>query len=111
MDVQKLRSQAVDRLHDAAQDGKGRADAMVEGVALAVSEFAERFDGDSEIARLARSAADTVNGWADAIQSKSVDELVGDSRAIVRQSPALAIGLAVATGFALTRFFKASAPR
>ena len=95
MDVQNLRSQAADRLHDAAQDGKLRADAMLDG----------------QVAKLARSAADTVSGWSATVQSKTVDELVEDSRNVVRQSPALAIGLAVATGFALSRFFKASAPR
>ena len=111
MDVQNLRSQAADRLHDAAKDGKHRADAMLEGVALAVAEFADRMDGDGQVAKLARSAADTVSGWSATVQSKTVDELVEDSRNVVRQSPALAIGLAVATGFALSRFFKASAPR
>ncbi|HPU15066.1 MAG TPA: hypothetical protein PK808_03200 [Polymorphobacter sp.] len=111
MDVQDLGSQAADRLHDAAQDGKVRADAMLEGVALAVTEFADRIDGDTQVARLARSAADTVSGWSAAMQSKSVDDLVEDSRAAVRQSPVLAIGLAVAAGFALTRFLKASTPR
>lgn len=111
MDVQSLRSQAADRLHGAAQDGKRRADAMFEGAAQAVGDFADALGADSPIAGLARGAADAVGGWSDAIRDKSVEALIEDGRAAVRQSPGLAIGLAVLVGFALTRFFKASAPR
>lgn len=111
MDVQRLRDQATDRVHDAAKDGKSRADAMIEGVALAATEFADRFDGDTQVGKLVRASAETVSDWSTTMRSKSVDELVESSRTVVRQSPGLAIGAAVAAGFILSRFLKASERR
>ena len=108
MDVQNLRSQATDRIHSAAQDAKSRADAVMEGVAVGVTEFADRFDGDTQVAKFVRTSAEAVSGWSTAMRSRSVDELVEDSRSVVRRSPGLAIGAAVAAGFVLSRFFKAS---
>jgi len=111
MDVQNLRNQAVDRLHEAAQDGKSRANAVLEGVALAAAEFADRFKGDNKPAQFVHSAAAAVTEWSEAIKSQSVDELVESGRSVVRQSPVLAVGLAVVAGFALSRFAKASTQR
>ncbi|MGL4543782.1 MAG: hypothetical protein ACRCUI_14860 [Polymorphobacter sp.] len=111
MDVQKIRAQAVEQLQSVALDNKVRANALIDGAAQAAAEFAERLDADSPVARFARDAADALTGWSDTLRTKSVDDLVDDSRATIRRSPGLAVGLAVATGFVLSRFLKATSTR
>jgi hypothetical protein len=110
--AERLRAQATDQFHSAADDGKARASAMLAGVVQAAHDVAERFGPDetSAVARYTRKAATTVDELASALRDKSVDELVSDGRAMIRNSPALAIGVAVAAGFALSRFLKASEP-
>ena len=45
--------------------------------------------------------------FSQSLQSKQVDELIGEARAFVKKSPAIAIGTAAAIGFVLARLVKA----
>jgi ElaB/YqjD/DUF883 family membrane-anchored ribosome-binding protein len=108
--AQALGKQAKTKAYDAATSGKARAsNAMgefanvVESVAKTIDESVGKQYGD-----YARKAADAVSGAASSLQSKDVDELLGDARDFVRKRPAVAIGAAAALGFALTRLLKSS---
>jgi ElaB/YqjD/DUF883 family membrane-anchored ribosome-binding protein len=108
--AQAIGKQAKTKAYDAATSGKARAsNAMgefanvVESVAKTIDENVGKQYGD-----YARKAADAVSGAASSLQSKDVDELLGDARDFVRKRPAVAIGAAAALGFALTRLLKSS---
>lgn len=109
---ESLRSHAADTVRSAADEGKAQIAATLDGLVMAVREFADRLgpDDSSPVARYTRQAADTLGDWTAAVNDKSVDELLDESREVVRKSPALALGVAVAAGFALSRFLKATAP-
>ena len=55
----------------------------------------------------ARSAADQVQGFAETVKGKDVEDLLEDARRFVRASPAAAIGVAAALGFAVARLVQA----
>lgn len=64
--------------------------------------------GAAPVAAVVGDAANSIDAIADALASKSVDELVDDGRALVRAQPAVAIGVAIAVGFLAGRFLKAA---
>ena len=56
----------------------------------------------------ARSASQSLDGYAKQLDEKSVDDLVEDGREFVRRSPGKAIGIAAVVGFMLSRLFRSS---
>ncbi len=48
-----------------------------------------------------------MRSFTDSIRDKEVEDLYDDARELVRKSPAVAVGLAAAIGFALIRVAKA----
>lgn len=107
----KLRGQATDRARSAAEDQKARATDALDNFSRAIHEAAGSLEEQvgPQIAQYAHRAADTLDEFSASLRNKSVDELVDDARGFVRRSPAVAIGTAVALGFALARFLKATA--
>lgn len=107
----KLRGQATDRARSAAEDGKLRATETLDGVARSIHDVAGNLEQQvgPQLAQFAHRAADTLDEFSANLRNKSVDELIDDARSFVRRSPAIAIGAAVAVGFALSRFLKATA--
>ena len=108
-----VRAQTGETVKHFAEEGKAQVAATLDGLVKAVQEFAERI-GPAEstpVARFAHQAADALGGWSSTVNDKSVDELVEAGRTLVRKSPAVALGIAVAAGFALSRFLKATTPR
>lgn len=110
--VQNVRAAAVGKVRDIADEGKMQAKQALGGIVEAVRDVAHKLEdgGVGPLAKYAHQAADTISGWADSIDNKSVEELVGDARKLVRNSPAVAVGIALVAGFAVTRFLKASTP-
>jgi len=53
-----------------------------------------------------RSAANTVNDFAEKVDAKEIDDIVDDARNFVKKRPAVAIGAAAAVGFVLVRLIK-----
>jgi len=106
----KLRSQATDRARTAASTGKDRATQTLDGLAQAVHEAAGNLEQqvNPQIAQYAHRAADALDNLSARLREKDVDELMNDVQDFMRRSPAVAIGAAVAVGFALSRFLKAS---
>jgi ElaB/YqjD/DUF883 family membrane-anchored ribosome-binding protein len=107
----RLRSEATDRARSAAEDGKLKATETLDGFARSIHDVAGNLEEQvgPQLAQYAHRAADTLDELSANLRSKSVDELVDDARGFVRRSPAIAIGAAVAVGFALSRFLKATA--
>ena len=108
-----LRTQTGDTVKNFAEEGKAQVAATLDGLVKAVQEFAERIGpaDSTPVARYAHQAADALGGFTSTVNDKSVDELLEDGRALVKNSPAVALGIAVAAGFVLSRFLKSTTPR
>lgn len=103
--VSNLRGQATDKLRGFADDGKGRATTLLDDVASIIEDAARSIDErlGGEYGGYAHSASEAVSSFAGKIRDKSVEDLVDDTRDIVRKSPAVAIAAAAVVGFALMR--------
>jgi ElaB/YqjD/DUF883 family membrane-anchored ribosome-binding protein len=108
-----LKQQASSRVRDLAEDGKSRATGALDDLSRVVAEAADSIDErlGAQYGAYARQAADAVSGFAETVRGKDVDELYDDVRSVVRKSPAVAIGLAAAVGFALVRLVKSGIPK
>jgi len=101
--------QASDKARDYANQGKDAATGRLNDFAGLVSGLADSL-GDKlgpQTGDYARRAADTVSKFAEGLKGRDVDDLVDDTRRIIKQNPAMAIGAAAALGFILVRLAKA----
>jgi ElaB/YqjD/DUF883 family membrane-anchored ribosome-binding protein len=107
-DFSNFKEQASAKARDAADRGKDRATEALGGIGKILRESAETIDEKvgAQYGDYARSAADAVDGFADKVDGKQVDDLVEDARQFVRKSPAVAIGAAAAIGFVLARLVR-----
>lgn len=105
----KLGTQAADKARSFAGDGKAKASGALDEFSRMMNDAAGTVDEKlgEQYGQYARSAAQSIGGFADTLRSKEVDELLDDARAFVRKSPAVAIGTAAALGFVLARIIKA----
>jgi ElaB/YqjD/DUF883 family membrane-anchored ribosome-binding protein len=103
--VASLRGQAGDKLRTVADDGKERATTLLDDVAGIIEDAARSIDErlGGEYGDYAHRASSAVAGFAGRVREKSVDDIVDDTRDIVRTSPAVAIAAAAVVGFALMR--------
>ncbi len=104
-----LQQQAADKVRTFAEDGKARAGGALDQFAQMLIDAAGQVDEKlgAQYGDYARSAASSVQGFADAVRDKDVDEFADDVRGYVRKSPAAAIGVTAALGFALARMVHA----
>ena len=100
-----LQQQAVDKVRLFAEDGKAKAGGAIDHLAQMLVEAAQQVDEKlgAQYGDYARNAATTVQGFADSVRDKDVDELAEDVRGYIRKSPAAAVGVTAALGFALAR--------
>lgn len=105
----KVKDQAADKFRVYADDGKARGAGALEQLSRMLSDAAGQVDEKlgGQYGQYARSAADQVQGLADTVRNKDVDELMNDVRGFVKASPAVAIGVAAALGFAVARLAQA----
>lgn len=103
-----FKEQAGGKARDAANRGKERAAEAMGGIGKIIRESAETIDEKvgKQYGDYARSAADTVDGFADKVDGQDIDALVEDARQFIRKSPAVAIGAAAAIGFVLARVIR-----
>jgi ElaB/YqjD/DUF883 family membrane-anchored ribosome-binding protein len=101
----KIGQQATDKLRTLADDGKARAGSALDQLAQLITDAATQVDEKlgEQYGQYARSAAGQVTGLSDTIRNKNVDELLEDARGLVKSSPAIAVGIAAALGFAVAR--------
>jgi len=106
--IATLRGQATDRARGFADDGKARATSLLDDLGEVIDEAAsavERTFG-ADYADYAHRASGAVSGLADKVRTKTVDDLIDDTRDFVRKSPGIAIGIAAVAGFMLVRLIK-----
>ncbi|MBB5709094.1 hypothetical protein [Sphingomonas xinjiangensis] len=104
----KLGTQAAEQARAFAGQGKERATTALDDVARMFQNAADDVDAKigAEYGKYARSAADTISGFAESLRGKEVEELVDQAGELVRKSPAIAVGTAAALGFVLARLIK-----
>jgi len=110
--VESLKQQATDRARQYADDGKTRASDALTEFSRIIEQAADQVDDrlGEQFGGYARQAAGAVSGLATNLRERDVEELYDEARDFVRQSPALAIGIAAAVGFAMVRVVKAGLP-
>ena len=98
-------AQAADRARALADTGKEKATGALAQLSTMIGDAAGQVDGKlgAQYGDYARSAAGTVQTFADQLQAKDVDQLIEDARTFVKKSPGVAIGVAAALGFVVAR--------
>ena len=104
----KYGTQAADKARTLAEDGKARAGNALDQLAQLLNDAAGQVDDKlgAQYGGYARSAADSVSGFADQVKAKDIDALVEDATALVRKSPGVAVGVAAAAGFVVARLIQ-----
>lgn len=100
--------EAKEKAYDYANLGKAKASETLIGLGKAVSDNAALIDEKVGVqyGNYARSAGATIHDAATRLDEKTLEELGADAREFVREKPALAVGIAVAAGYALARLFR-----
>jgi ElaB/YqjD/DUF883 family membrane-anchored ribosome-binding protein len=103
-------TQAKEKATVYANEGKARASEAIAGLGKLVADNAGLIDDKvgSKYGDYARSAAQSMQDMATRLDAKDLDELAGDAKEFVRNSPGLAVGMAAVAGFMLARIFRAS---
>lgn len=107
-EAQNLAGTAKTAARNAAATGKDKAADALADAAGYIEDAARTLDEKvgNGVGDYARKAGTAATNLADTLKSKDVDELVEDAKMAVRKNPALAVGLAAAAGFLLTRVFR-----
>ena len=83
----------------------------IASIAQAAERAAKEFDDDlPQAAQYIRQASATINGMADKIRDREVQDLMSELTDYARRQPTLVFGGAMLLGFAALRFLKSSAP-
>lgn len=103
--VSKGAGQITEKLRLYADDGKERAGTALDQLSQLLTDAATQVDDKlgAQYGQYARTAADQVQGFAETVRNKDLDELVDDARGFVKASPGVAIGIAAALGFVVAR--------
>ena len=105
----EVKDQVSEKAMAFAETGRVRASSALDEVARLIGDTAGKIDDQigASYGDYARKAADAVSGASATLRDRNVDELLEDARDLVRKSPAIAIGVAAAAGFALARILQA----
>ena len=104
-----LSRQAGDKALMFADQGKERATGALDQLSGMLTDAAAQVDEKlgASYGDYARTAASTVQDFAEQLRAKSVDDLLDDARTLVRKSPGAAIGAAATVGFVVARLVSA----
>lgn len=93
---------------DLATQGKGKVSEGLTALGQAVGDSAQVVDEKlgAKYGDYARTASRSLQDAATKLETKSIDELAEDGRAMVRKSPGAAVGIAAVFGFLLSRLFR-----
>ena len=107
--VLSLRDQASGKIFEFAGSGKGRVDETLGTVAEMLESGARSLEEQygPGVGQYANRAASAFSSFAGDLRGKSIEELVDDSRSVVRKNPVVAVGAAAVVGFALSRVVQA----
>jgi galactokinase/mevalonate kinase-like predicted kinase len=119
-DRQQLKSDAADAIEKAKAAGEQKLESGKQTVAEQAEKVAGVFDeaakqlsqNDLEsLAEYTNRFGSNVKTFADQLRNRNLDDLLRDAQNIARRSPGTFVLGSVALGFALSRFFKATADR
>lgn len=101
--------QAGDKARGIAETGKEKVGGLLDQLAALLTDAAGQVDErlGEQYGAHARTAASTVQEFAQTVRDKDVDELAADVRGYMSKSPAIALGVAAALGFGLARIVHA----
>jgi len=103
-----LTDQVGERAREYTVQGKDQAVEALDNVASLIGDAAAQVSerlGD-QYGSYIHQAADAFTGLADSLRQKDADQLFNDARALVRNSPAVALATAAALGFVVARVVK-----
>jgi ElaB/YqjD/DUF883 family membrane-anchored ribosome-binding protein len=91
-----------------ASEGKGQAGQQLRSAAEAIRQTSEtlRDEQQTPLAKVADTAAERMEQAADYLQTRDVEELVGEAERFARREPALFLGGAFVVGLLAARFLK-----
>jgi len=119
-DVKTLKDEATSQLGAATDKAKGFASeqkdmaaTQLSGIAAAITKVADELAQTDQgaVAGYARDLAGGVGKFADTVQTKNVDDLMGMAQDFGRKQPVAFLGAAALAGFVASRFALASAHR
>lgn len=101
-------TEAKDKAYDYANLGKAKASEAMTSLGKLVQDNAAVIDEKVGVqyGNFARSAGASIQDAAVRLDEKTLEDLGTDAREFVREKPALAVGIAVAAGYALARLFR-----
>jgi len=105
----KIGTQASEKVRAYAEEGKARAGGALDQLSQMLTDAAAQVDDrlGAQYGNYARQAAGSVQTFSSSVKDKDLDVLLEDARGFVRKSPAVAIGVAAAIGFAVARLVQA----
>jgi hypothetical protein len=105
----KARDEAASRARGLVGQGLERGSSTLTNVAGLIEDTVQQIEEKlgPQYGEYARTASQTINGYATSLQNKDPDELVDDARELIRKSPGVALAGAAVVGFGLVRLFKA----
>jgi ElaB/YqjD/DUF883 family membrane-anchored ribosome-binding protein len=105
---EQLSSQAGERARGIVTQGLERTSEALANVSKAIGDTAAGIDErlGTEYGEYARRAAGSIENVANQIASKDPDELIEDTRNLVRNSPGIALAGAAVVGFVVARLLK-----
>ncbi len=100
------------QVRGAVDEGKAKITASFGEFVKTAHEIGDRLQASAvgPVARYAHQGAEIVAAWSTSLNSKSLDDLVGDARDFVRHNPKVAAGISLIGGFVVVRLFKAGVP-
>lgn len=106
-----LADHATEAARTAATQGKEKAAEAIDTVHKVVDNLATMVEEKvgPTYGKYARDAANGVSGFSESLKTRDVDALIADTRDFVRNNPMVAVGVASAVGFVLTRLVKLGA--
>lgn len=106
-----MASNAGDKLRQAAEEQKNAGADYVSGMAGAIRQAAQGFDGQiPQAATYIRQAADQVDALSQALERRDLNELFSNLQSFARRQPTAFLGATFLAGFAAVRFLKSSMP-
>lgn len=107
-EAKELAGQAKERAAELAVEGKTKASDAIATLGQVVADNAGTIDEKLGVkyGDYARTAARSMQETAAKLEAKDLNELGDDAKEFVRKSPGLAIGIAAAFGFIVSRLFK-----
>jgi hypothetical protein len=116
--AERVKARASQALDDAQREGKNRLGSQKDRAAEQAAKVSDalgqasaqlREQGEQSLAHYTEQLASSINTLASRFRERSVDDLLRDTRELARREPTLFLAGSVALGFAISRFFKASA--